>query len=51
MNALHNHLPFGTLVANLVGGYLIGIALGFFSNIRRFRWDGACLPLPDFSVD
>src|SRR3981081_1053197 len=32
MNALHNHLPFGTLVANLVGGYLIGIALGFFQQ-------------------
>ena len=28
---LHAQLPAGTLVANLVGGYLIGIAIGFFS--------------------
>jgi CrcB protein len=27
---LHAHIQLGTLVANLVGGYLIGLALGFF---------------------
>jgi CrcB protein len=27
----HAHVQAGTLVANLIGGYLIGIALGFFS--------------------
>ncbi len=32
MNALHGHLPFGTLMANLGGGYLIGIAVGFFEK-------------------
>ena len=26
------HMQAGTLAANLIGGYLIGIALGFFSN-------------------
>lgn len=25
-------IPFGTLLANLVGGYLIGVALSFFSH-------------------
>lgn len=29
MNALHDHLPLGTLLANLGGGYAIGIAIAF----------------------
>jgi CrcB protein len=29
---LHSHIQLGTLVANLVGGYLIGLALGFFGS-------------------
>lgn len=29
---LHVHLNFGTVVANLGGGYLIGLALGFFAS-------------------
>ncbi len=32
LNAVHDHIPLGTLVANLVGGYLIGIATAFFSS-------------------
>jgi fluoride exporter len=32
LNALHTQLPLGTLAANLGGGYLIGIAVGFFSG-------------------
>lgn len=32
LNALHPRLALGTLVANLVGGYLIGFALGFFAT-------------------
>jgi len=32
MNALHTHLPMGTLVANLLGGYLVGIAVAFFNH-------------------
>lgn len=29
---LHAHVQAGTLAANLVGGYAIGIALGFFAD-------------------
>ncbi len=32
LNALFPSLPPGTLVANLVGGYLIGVAVAFFAN-------------------
>lgn len=32
LNALFPSLPPGTLLANLVGGYLIGVALAFFAN-------------------
>lgn len=32
MNHIHAHLPLGTLLANLLGGYLIGIAVAFFSH-------------------
>ncbi|MFC3111120.1 fluoride efflux transporter CrcB [Undibacterium arcticum] len=31
-NTLHSQLPLGTLAANLGGGYLIGLALVFFSK-------------------
>jgi CrcB protein len=31
LNVLHRHIPFGTLAANLVGGYLIGLAIGFLA--------------------
>jgi fluoride exporter len=30
-NALHSSIVVGTLAANLIGGYLIGIAVGFFT--------------------
>ncbi|WP_454764177.1 fluoride efflux transporter CrcB [Cupriavidus campinensis] len=29
-NAIHPALPYGTLAANLIGGYLIGLAVAFF---------------------
>ena len=32
LNALFPSLPAGTLTANLVGGYLIGIAVAFFAT-------------------
>ena len=32
MNLFHSQLALGTLAANLGGGYLIGVALGFFNN-------------------
>ncbi len=31
LNSLFPSLPLGTLVANLVGGYLIGVAISFFA--------------------
>ncbi len=31
-NALNPALPYGTLAANLLGGYLIGLAVGFFDS-------------------
>jgi CrcB protein len=30
LSQMHAHIQLGTLVANLVGGYLIGLALGLF---------------------
>ena len=30
MNNVHEHIPLGTLVANLCGGYVIGLAMAFF---------------------
>jgi CrcB protein len=32
LGGLHEKIQLGTLTANLVGGYLIGIAIGFFSS-------------------
>lgn len=32
LNQAHSHLPLGTVSANLIGGYLIGIALAFFDQ-------------------
>jgi len=31
-NALNPAMPYGTLAANLLGGYLIGLAVGFFDT-------------------
>jgi fluoride exporter len=33
LGQMHAHIQLGTLVANLVGGYLIGLALGFFDAL------------------
>ena len=33
LSQLHAHIQLGTLVANLLGGYLIGLALGFFDTV------------------
>jgi CrcB protein len=32
MNAIHSELPLGTLVANLGGGFMIGVAVAFFGG-------------------
>jgi CrcB protein len=31
LNTVHEHWPFGTVAANLIGAYLIGIAVAFFA--------------------
>jgi len=31
-NAVNNFVPIGTLAANLIGGYLVGLAVAFFSG-------------------
>lgn len=31
-NPTHPHLPLGTLASNLIGGYLIGIAVAYFAD-------------------
>lgn len=36
LNALFPAIPPGTLAANLIGGYLIGLALSFFSSHAGF---------------
>lgn len=33
LNAVHGQVPLGTLCANLLGGYLIGLAAAFFGNM------------------
>ena len=33
LNAMHPQLPLGTILANMGGGYLIGIAVAFFSAL------------------
>jgi CrcB protein len=32
LGSLHAYVQVGTLAANLVGGYLVGLALGFFAS-------------------
>lgn len=32
LGSLHAHVQLGTLAANLIGGYLVGLALAFFST-------------------
>jgi CrcB protein len=32
LNSLNPNLPYGTLAANLIGGYLVGVAVEYFSQ-------------------
>ncbi len=32
LNPTHPHMPLGTLTSNLLGAYLIGLALAYFAN-------------------
>jgi CrcB protein len=57
LNALHPALPMGTLAANLIGGYIIGVAagavagnLGLSPQLRLFLMTGFCGGLTTFST-
>ncbi len=57
LNAIFPTLPFGTLAANLIGGYVIGVALGAINlelglstQTRLFLMTGFCGGLTTFST-
>ncbi|MGC8120402.1 fluoride efflux transporter CrcB [Marinobacter sp. VGCF2001] len=57
LNASYHAIPWGTLVANLSGGWLIGLLMGFFMNNsalapewRLFAVTGLCGALTTFST-
>ena len=57
MNAVLPTLPLGTLAANLIGGYLVGLAIAFFAfqpsvpvEWRLFVITGFCGGLTTFST-
>lgn len=57
MNALVPLLPMGTLAANLIGGYVVGLAVAFFASSphvsaewRLFVITGFCGGLTTFST-
>jgi CrcB protein len=57
LNALFPTLPLGTLAANLLGGYIIGMAIGYFSahpglspHLRLLIITGFCGGLTTFST-
>ena len=50
LNPVFPTLPLGTLAANLVGGYLIGLAIAFFAENAACRRRCACSSSPAFSA-
>lgn len=56
LSPLHNAVPLGTLAANLLGGYMVGLALAYFSyrpdlppQVRLFVVTGLLGGLTTFS--
>lgn len=45
LNSMAPSLPLGTLAANLIGGYLVGLAVAFFGANTSFapEWRLACI--------
>ena len=57
LNASYHAIPLGTLVANLAGGWLVGLLIGFFMHgsslapeWRLFAITGLCGALTTFST-
>lgn len=57
LNSTYHAIPYGTLVANLTGGWLIGVLIGYFSQgtslapeWRLFAITGLCGALTTFST-
>lgn len=57
LNAVFPTIPMGTLASNLVGGYVIGVAIAFFASFsavapewRLFVMTGFCGGLTTFST-
>jgi CrcB protein len=48
LNALFPAIPPGTLLANLIGGYLIGLALAFFSSYPAISLEWRLLIITGF---
>jgi len=48
LNPVFPTLPFGTLAANLVGGYLMGLALGVFDNFQALPPEVRLLAMTGF---
>jgi CrcB protein len=48
LNPVFSTLPFGTLAANLVGGYLMGLALGVFDNFQALPPEVRLLAMTGF---
>ena len=57
LNPIHPQLPYGTLVANAIGGYIVGIAVAWFAHtpdispeLRLFLVTGFLGALTTFST-
>src|SRR5690606_42093563 len=57
LNAVFPNIPLGTLAANLIGGYVVGLAVALFANLpglapewRRLVITGFCGGLTTFSA-
>jgi CrcB protein len=48
MNALVALMPMGTLAANLIGGYIVGLAVGFFSATPHLSAEWRLLVITGF---
>jgi len=55
-NSVFENIPFGTVIVNLIGAFIIGLAVSFFSNssispnYKLFVVTGFCGALPTFST-